>query len=279
MAGQHEFVRRQRVLAQFGDFVLDHDGLDEILNEACRLIAEALDVDLAKVIEIKRKSDQGLVRAGVGWRPGVVGSERISLSERSSEAFAIERTEPVITNDIAHEERFEFPAFLRDHGVVALVNVPILLPGRVPYGILQIDARQPRKFDQEDIEFLKTYAMVLGPVIDRLQTAAALKETDERLRLIAHNARAYVMVVSDAEDRITDWLGGSERILSWSSAQAIGETTDMIFTDDDRADGVPARECGRARERNRGKCSLAPATGRVGCVPRRADDRAQGQGR
>lgn len=248
MAGQHEFVRRQRVLSEFGDFVLDHDDLDEILNEACRLIAEALAVDLAKVIEIERKSDLGFVRAGVGWQPGVVGHERISLSERSSEAFAIEKTEPVITNDIAHETRFEFPAFLRDHGVVALVNVPILLPGRVPYGILQVDAREPREFDQEDIEFLKTYAMVLGPVIDRLQTAAALKETDERLRLFADNARAYVMVVSDAEDRITDWRGGSEEILGWSPAQAIGETTDMIFTDEDRANGVPARELATARE-------------------------------
>ena len=58
MAAQHEFVRRQRVLSEFGDFVLDHDDLDEILNEACRLIVEALDVNLAKVIEIKRRSDR-----------------------------------------------------------------------------------------------------------------------------------------------------------------------------------------------------------------------------
>ncbi len=248
MAGQHEFVRRQRVLSEFGDFVLDHDDLDKILNEACRLIAGALDCDLAKVIEIERKSGDGLVRAGVGWHDGVVGHERISLTERSSEAFAIEKTEPVITNDIAREDRFEFPAFLLDHDVVALVNVPIFLPGRVPFGILQVDAKEPREFDQEDIEFLKTYAMVLGPVIDRLKTAATLKETDERLRLFADNARAYVMIVSDADDRITDWLGGSEDILGWSAAEAVGETTDMIFTAEDRASGVPARELAGARE-------------------------------
>ncbi|WP_347269760.1 PAS domain S-box protein [Rhizorhabdus histidinilytica] len=249
MASQDEFARRQRVLSEFGDFVLDHDDLDDILDEACRLIALALDADLAKVIEIDRGSDTGLVRAGVGWRADIVGRERVSLSDRSSEAFAIERTEPVITNDIMHEERFTFPSFLLDHGVVALVNVPILLPGRIPYGILQVDARIPRAFDQEDVEFLKTYAMVLGPVIDRLKTAAALKETDERLRLIVENARAYVMVVSDADDRITDWLAGSEKILGWSPAEAIGKTTDMIFTNEDRSEGIPARELSGARER------------------------------
>ncbi|MEG3164796.1 PAS domain-containing protein [Sphingomonas sp. PB2P19] len=248
MIDPNKFSERQRILANFGDFVLDHDDLDEILNEACRLIAQALDTDFAKVIEIEPGNGTGLVRAGVGWRPGIVGHERVSLGERSSEAFAIEMTEPVITNDIAQEERFVFPAFLRDHGVVAIVNVPILLPGRVPYGILQVDHCARREFDKDDVQFLKTYAMVLGPVIDRLKTAAALKATDERLRLIVDNARAYVMVVSDADDRITDWLGGSEAILGWSPAEAIGQRSEMFFTHEDRAAGVPERELCNARE-------------------------------
>lgn len=145
MSDCHTFLDRQRVLSEFGDFVLDHDDLDEILNEGCRLVAAALGADLAKVIEIERQSDTGFIRAGVGWNPGVVGHERISLNERSSEAYAIEKTEPVITNDIAREKRFEFPSFLTDHGVVAVVNVPIFLPGRIPYGILQVDARRPRE--------------------------------------------------------------------------------------------------------------------------------------
>jgi len=248
MAGQEEFARRQRVLSEFGDFVLDHDDVEEVLNEACRLIAEALDADLAKVLEIERGTNTALVRAGVGWRPGIVGHERVSLIERSSEAFAIERTEPVISNDIAHEDRFAFPSFLRDHGVVAVVNVPILLPGREPFGVLQVDATEPRRFDQEDVEFIKTYAMVLGPVIDRLKTAAALRETDERLRLIVENARAYVMVVTDADDRITDWLGGSEKILGWSSSEMIGKPADIIFTEEDRVAGMPTKELSEARD-------------------------------
>ncbi|MEG3084577.1 PAS domain S-box protein [Sphingomonas sp. PB2P12] len=249
MSDRSTFFERQRVFADFGDFVLDHDDLDEILNEACRLIAHALGTDFAKVIEIDSSNHTGLVRAGIGWRPGIVGHERVSLAEGTSEAFAIAKTEPVITNDLAREERFVFPAFLMDHGVVALVNVPILLPGRKPYGILQVDDSQMREFDEDDVEFLKTYAMVLGPVIDRLKTAAALRTTDERLRLIVENARSYVMVVSDADDLITDWLGGSEAVLGWAACEAIGQTTELIFTPEDCAAGVPERELSGARER------------------------------
>ncbi len=178
MSYYEKFSGRQHALSQFGDFVLDHEDIDEILAEGCRLVAAALGADLAKVIEIERDSNTGFIRAGIGWNPGIVGKERISLTEQSSEAYAIRETQPVITNDIGREDRFEFPSFLTDHGVVALVNVPIFLPGRIPWGILQVDAREPREFDQEDIEFLKTYSMVLGPVIDRIQLARERKATE-----------------------------------------------------------------------------------------------------
>lgn len=247
MNNQSQSARCQQALTKFGDFVLDHDDLDEILTEACRLVAHGLDVDLSKVIEIERANDSGLVRAGVGWRPGVVGHQRVSLMEKSSEAFAIEKAEPVITNDIGEEDRFDFPQFLVDHGVVALVNVPIFLPGRRPFGLLQVDAREPREFGKDDVEFLKTYAMILGPVIDRHQTASALKAADERLQLI-ENARAYIMVITDLDGRITGWLGGSEDILGWSAEDAVGHPLSMIFTDDDRAAGVPAQELAKAQE-------------------------------
>ncbi len=178
----NESRKRQQALAEFGDFVLDHEDLDDILTEGCRLIAHALGADLAKVLQIESQSNTALVRAGVGWRDGIVGKERICLTEDSSEAFAIETCQPVISNDVAQETRFHFPRFLRDEGVVALVNVPIFLPGRKPWGVLQVDARRVRAFDDEDIDFLKTYAMTLGPVIDRLLVAAQQEEAPKQIR-------------------------------------------------------------------------------------------------
>lgn len=129
MADRDEMVRRQRSLARFGEAALRSDDSQEILTEACRLIADALGVELAKVLEIDRGTDEALVRAGVGWRPGIVGKMRLPLSARSSEAYAIETAAPLISRDIAKEDRFEFPAFMREHGVVAMVNVPIFVPG------------------------------------------------------------------------------------------------------------------------------------------------------
>lgn len=199
MAGREEMVRRQEALARFGEAALRSGDMQEILTEACRLIANALEVDLAKVLEVDHATNEALVRAGVGWAPGVVGKVRLPLGVRSSEAYAIQTAQPVITGDLAEEKRFEFPAFMRDAGVVALVNVPIFVPGGEPYGLLQVDSRRPRQFGQEDIAFLRTYATILGPVIDRLHKVddlrAARDRSDMLLRELQHRVKNDLQVI------------------------------------------------------------------------------------
>jgi GAF domain-containing protein len=145
MADLGAMVRRQRVLADFGEFALRNESLDEVLTEACRLVGEAMGTMRAKVLEIETGGGMLLVRAGVGWRPGIIGQMRLEMSERSSESYSIKAGEPVISQDIRKEARFQLPAFLKEAGVIALVNVPIFLPGGRPYGLLQVDATEPRE--------------------------------------------------------------------------------------------------------------------------------------
>ncbi len=186
-------VRRQKVLADFGEFALGSQSLDEVLTEACRLIAQALDCHLAKVMEIEQDEQRLLVRAGVGWPDGVVGHARLPMGERSSETYSVELGEPVLTPDIHQEDRFDFPAFMVDAGVVGIINVPIFLPGRQPYGLLQVDSREPWEPDEESIAFLRTYATILGPVIDRLHKVHALRDATDRnetlLRELQHRIK------------------------------------------------------------------------------------------
>jgi two-component sensor histidine kinase len=200
MPNLDEMVERQRVLAAFGEFALRCEDLDAVLTECCRLVAAALNADLAKVMEIEQDGEHLLIRAGVGWRPGVVGEIRLPMCEQSSEQYSIRQGRPVITKDIAHEDRFVLPPFLKDHGVVALVNTPIFLPGGKPYGLLQVDMCEPRDLDEQDIEFLRTYTAILGPVIDRLHKAHSLKvalETNKRLfQELQHRVKNHIMIIT-----------------------------------------------------------------------------------
>ncbi|MGH1591352.1 GAF domain-containing protein [Methylobacterium phyllosphaerae] len=205
MPSQEQMMKRQQVLADFGEFALRSENLDEVLAEACRLVAEALGTSRAKILEIQKDRQSLLVRAGVGWDPGIVGRLRLPMGERSSETFAIKEGKPIITQDIRKEERFEVPEFIKEAGVIAFANVPIFVPGWKAYGLLQVDATEPRDFGNEDTEFLRTYAIILGPVIDRLQKVSALRLTEERFRRFAEHS-ANVLWLVDLESGRLDYL-------------------------------------------------------------------------
>ena len=200
MADHAQLLARQKALADFGEFALRSDDLDDVLHEACKIVAGTLATDFAKVLEIEPDSQELLVRAGVGWRPGIVGRQRIPMGVRSSEAYSIEIAAPIITKDIRREPRFDVPPFMEEHGAIALVNVPIFLPGGNPYGLLQVDSRKARDFGEDDIEFLRTYATILGPVIDRLHKLhsleQALQTNTQLLRELQHRVTNHLSIIT-----------------------------------------------------------------------------------
>lgn len=202
--GEAALLRQQRdVLAKFGELALRSDDLDEILTEACRLVGEALGTDLAKVMELQEDGITLLVRAGVGWKPGVVGEVTVRAEKDSSEGHALQTSTAVTSDDIDEEERFKYADFLTDNGVRALVNVPIGWRGQPAYGILQVDSHAPRHFGERDTSFLSGYANLLAGAVDRLRTAKELRNTQEALQ-----ARQAAISQKDKLEAIGQLTGG-----------------------------------------------------------------------
>src|ERR1700712_2127305 len=93
---QVELLRQQTVLAKFGELALKSCDLDEILTEACRLVGEGLGTDLAKVMELQDEGASLHVRAGVGWKPGVVGEVTLMVGDDTSEGYALKSGGPMV---------------------------------------------------------------------------------------------------------------------------------------------------------------------------------------
>jgi two-component sensor histidine kinase len=175
-----EELAEQRSLAQFGELALKSDNLDTILTEACRLVGNALRTNLAKVLELQEDGKVLLVRAGVGWDADVVGKAKIAVGPTSSAGHAISTGEPVVSNDIEHDQRFEYPEFLKRAGVRAAVNTIVIgSDGEPPYGVLEVDSKTPGRFTEDDIQFLRTYANLIALAVGRLRMISQLRQQAE----------------------------------------------------------------------------------------------------
>ncbi len=179
-------LRKQvSALAKFGGQSLRSENIDGLLHEATRLVSEAMDVDLVKVLELLPDGQNLLVREGVKWKPGVVGHAKIPAHEGSPAGRALRTDEAVISEDLAKERRFAIPELLIEHGVVSMVNV-VIRGDDGPFGVLEVDAQRPRKFGQDDIDFIQNYANLLAAAIDRMNTHRELAENAKKLDVLAH---------------------------------------------------------------------------------------------
>ena len=70
----------------------------------------------------------------------------------------------------------------------------------------------------------------------------ALRQSNERLRLVVEGAKDHAIFTTDPGGVITGWSAGAEAIFGWTSDEAVGRPAALIFTPEDVAAGVDVRE-------------------------------------
>jgi two-component sensor histidine kinase len=172
-------IRQQEILAELGVGALQGAGFDQLLADTARLTAEGLRAEFCKVLEYIPTENRFLVRAGVGWEPGIVGVASIGADLASPAGFALKTGRPVISNHLEIEERFRTPEILVRHGIHRAMNVILQGDGR-PFGVLEVDSRSEDEFVEHDLAFLQGAANILGMAIERQRHERNLKAALER---------------------------------------------------------------------------------------------------
>ncbi|WPH22495.1 CheR family methyltransferase [Variovorax paradoxus] len=74
---------------------------------------------------------------------------------------------------------------------------------------------------------------------------------EERLRLVAATTRDFAIITADEQGLITSWNAGAQRIFGYTEGEMLRKPLAIIFTAEDRANGVPEGEMRRALELGR----------------------------
>jgi PAS domain S-box-containing protein len=71
--------------------------------------------------------------------------------------------------------------------------------------------------------------------------ARALRETEERFRLLVASVKDYAIFMLDPEGHIVSWNLGAERIEGYSAEEVLGKHFSIFYTEEDRRRGKPER--------------------------------------
>ena len=91
-------------------------------------------------------------------------------------------------------------------------------------------------------------AVVFTDITEHKISEEALRYSEERLRVTMESALDFVIITMDIEGNIEQWNTGAERTLGYSADEAKGRNIEIIFTEEDRASGVPQNEMAIAVE-------------------------------
>ncbi len=175
-------AKQQEILARIGERALTESDLQTLFDEIATTLAQILDVEFVKILELVPGDAELLLRAGVGWRPGAIGTAHESTGRHSQAGYALGSGGPVIVTDLKSETRFEIPALLRDHGVNCGVSVPIAGRDGRAYGVLGVHTARRRRFNEHDVSFVVATANVIAGAIQR-------RQADQRHELMIRELR------------------------------------------------------------------------------------------
>jgi PAS domain S-box-containing protein len=73
-----------------------------------------------------------------------------------------------------------------------------------------------------------------------------LSAAEEHLQLMIAAAEDYGFLLMDSQGRITGWNPGACKLFGWSQSEILHQPFSLLFTEEDRREGVPERELERA---------------------------------
>ena len=178
-------LKQQAVVTQLGQLALSGIELTTLFEQTTVLVAQSLNVDACKILELLPEGNTLLLRSGVGCGDNLINKATVEINFESQAGYALLSGKPVILDNLNEETRFTGSSLLHQNQYVS--GVSTIIPGtqKQPFGVLEAHSSKQNQFSQDDANFVQSVANILSTAITR-------KQAEDENRLLNASLEARV---------------------------------------------------------------------------------------
>ncbi len=159
------------VLRQIIQEVSSAEDFSEALDIMVKRIADALVTEACSIFLLDREHSHYVLLATHGLNQEAIGKVRIPI-DKGLIGLIGEREEPINLDDATIHPRFLCVAEVKEEAYRAFLGTPIIYHRQV-LGVLVVQQKEPRRYDESEEAFLVTLAMQLAAIIAHAEATGA----------------------------------------------------------------------------------------------------------
>ena len=163
----HPAFRQMSLAAWFSAFADQHDDLDLVAHEACKVAAVGVRARFAGLLRFCADRRAFVLLAGTGWQGSDAGCVRQAADLTTTAGLAWRAGQLIRFRSLRPGGRVRALGPMRARGVQSVLGVPMRGEAGEGFGVLEVGSLEARAFTRQDASFLQALADDLAAAVGR----------------------------------------------------------------------------------------------------------------